>query len=228
MERNSLIFWILFIALQLCVSQSAARPNDNATFQRFENIDEVYGILQTMASAITEQNTGNITSLADDLLGRWHIFTNHHTTVFANEIIPPEEITSLIDEIEEQLGGVVELLATGNFEDALGAIESVEETLHVLKERSAIPVLLDFTGSTCKACKIMKPRLEELAPEYAERVRIVFVNVNSQKSLTKAYKIILIPTLVFITRNGEEAARHVGEMEASTIRLKLNELLEEE
>ncbi|HEX7319126.1 MAG TPA: thioredoxin family protein [bacterium] len=87
------------------------------------------------------------------------------------------------------------------------------------------PVLADFTGAQCKICKIMKARLAKIDEEYSDRVRIILVNVNTQKELTKQYQIMLIPTLVFIDRGGKEMHRNVGEMEEKAVKTKLDELL---
>ncbi len=87
------------------------------------------------------------------------------------------------------------------------------------------PILADFTGAQCKICKIMKARLKKIDEEYKDRVRIIMVNVNTQKELTKQYQIMLIPTLVFIDRRGKEVSRNVGEMEEKAVKAKLNELL---
>lgn len=37
------------------------------------------------------------------------------------------------------------------------------------------PTLVDFAGSDCKPCKLMKPMLEELEKEYRGRANIVIV-----------------------------------------------------
>lgn len=48
-----------------------------------------------------------------------------------------------------------------------------------------------------------------------------------KRDLVNKYKIMLIPTLVFISRSGEEVERHIGDMEDRTIRAKLDELMPE-
>jgi len=73
----------------------------------------------------------------------------------------------------------------------------------------------------------MKARLPNIASDYKGRIRIVFVNANKEKDLVKKYRIMLIPTLVFIGRSGEEVERHIGDMEERTIRAKLDELVTE-
>jgi thioredoxin-like negative regulator of GroEL len=73
----------------------------------------------------------------------------------------------------------------------------------------------------------MKTRLKKIASDYAGKVRIAFIDVNNKKELTKTYKIMLIPTIVFFNKAGTETCRHSGNMEEHAVRNKLDELITE-
>jgi thioredoxin 1 len=75
--------------------------------------------------------------------------------------------------------------------------------------RSQQPVLVDFWATWCPPCRAIAPSVEAVAQEYANRARVVKVNVDDNPELASRYKIKGIPTLVLIKR-GEEQDRIVG------------------
>lgn len=102
--------------------------------------------------------------------------------------------------------------------------DTLSDTLEVVKK----PVILDFTAFKCKSCKIMGKRLEAIAKEFKEKAEVKFIDVNKEKKLVKQYKIYLIPTIVFLDKDGKEVFRKVGVLEEVVIRAKLKELIKAE
>lgn len=77
----------------------------------------------------------------------------------------------------------------------------------VLKSKQL--VLVDFWATWCGPCRMIAPILDELAEEYAGRVKICKVNVDDEPALAQRYKIMSIPA-VFLFRDGEVAEKMVG------------------
>jgi thioredoxin len=67
-------------------------------------------------------------------------------------------------------------------------------------------VVIDFWGTWCQPCRTMRPHLERLADDHAERWRMVAVHVDAHPDVVDRYGVTSTPTLVFV-RGGEEVER---------------------
>lgn len=74
---------------------------------------------------------------------------------------------------------------------------------------SGEPVLVDFWAEWCGPCKQIGPALEELAGEYAGKLKIAKVNIDENPETPGKYGVRGVPTLM-VFRNGELAATKVG------------------
>ena len=64
----------------------------------------------------------------------------------------------------------------------------------------------------CIPCKAMQPVMKSIERKYAEQIKVVFYDVwkEEQKKYADQYGIKLIPTQVFLDKNGTEFFRHEG------------------
>ncbi|MFC2142570.1 thioredoxin family protein [Acidobacteriota bacterium] len=69
---------------------------------------------------------------------------------------------------------------------------------------------IELGADKCIPCKAMQPVLREIAQEYKGTIQVVFYDVWKTPKYSKDYGIQMIPTQVFIDKNGEEIFRHVG------------------
>lgn len=71
------------------------------------------------------------------------------------------------------------------------------------------PVLVDFWAEWCPPCKAMSPTIDTLAEELAADFKIVKLDVDSNPSITVAYHVRAMPTLI-IFKDGAPVDVKVG------------------
>jgi thioredoxin-like negative regulator of GroEL len=90
---------------------------------------------------------------------------------------------------------------------------------------SELPVLVEFSTSSCPACRSARPILENLAEEFEGRASIVEVNVEEEQDLGGVFQIRAVPTLVFF-KNGRAIDGVQGTPPAAILRRRLEQLSE--
>ena len=85
-------------------------------------------------------------------------------------------------------------------------------------------VLVDLYATWCTPCKALAPVLEELADKYADKIKVVKVNVDDEESIAAKLGITSMPTGIFF-KNGQTAASFVGLRSASEIEKMIEKLL---
>ena len=72
-------------------------------------------------------------------------------------------------------------------------------------------VIVDFWATWCGPCRMISPILDELEEEMADKISVVKVNVDDADEIAAQYRIMSIPTLLFI-KNGQIVDKTVGAM----------------
>lgn len=86
-------------------------------------------------------------------------------------------------------------------------IEFTDETFKA--EASQGLVLVDFWAPWCAPCREVAPIVEDLAEEYAGKVKVGKLNVDDHPEMTRSYRVMSIPT-VMLFKDGELVEQLVG------------------
>ena len=85
---------------------------------------------------------------------------------------------------------------------------------------SDVPVLIDFKAAWCGPCKQLKPILDELQAEYQGKLKVVYIDVDQNKSLADKMKISSIPLMVYY-KNGKVVMNIEGFADKNSIKKSL-------
>jgi thioredoxin 1 len=72
------------------------------------------------------------------------------------------------------------------------------------------PAIYDFGRGMCYSCIEMGKILDSVKAKYGKQVEIRLIMAEDNQAAFKQYKIMLIPTQVFLDASGKEVFRHIG------------------
>lgn len=82
--------------------------------------------------------------------------------------------------------------------------------------KSDMPVLVDYWAEWCGPCRMIAPILDEIASEYAGRLKVAKLNIDENPGTPPKYGIRGIPTLMLF-KDGNVAATKVGALSKSQL-----------
>jgi thioredoxin len=88
-------------------------------------------------------------------------------------------------------------------------VKVTDATFATEVEQSTLPVVVDLWAAWCGPCRMVAPIMEDLATEYAGRLRVGKIDVDAQTDLARAFGVSSIPMIVLM-KNGEPVSHALG------------------
>ncbi|HQT32365.1 MAG TPA: thioredoxin TrxA [Thiobacillus sp.] len=82
--------------------------------------------------------------------------------------------------------------------------------------QAGVPVLVDYWADWCGPCKMISPILDEVAKEYAGKLKVCKLNIDENQATPPKFGIRGIPTLMLF-KNGNVEATKVGALSKSQL-----------
>jgi thioredoxin 1 len=86
------------------------------------------------------------------------------------------------------------------------------------------PALYDFGRGMCIPCIEMEKILGSIKGQYGNQIEVRMIMAEKDEGMFREYKIMLIPTQVFLDASGKEVFRHIGLYPENELVAKLKEL----
>lgn len=102
-------------------------------------------------------------------------------------------------------------------------LETSDETFETDVLNSDLPVMLDLWSPGCMPCQVLGGMLRELAPEYADRVKIIKLNVSQNMQTAMKFQVRGVPTVLFF-KKGKVVDQMVGLAPMDVLRQRLDRL----
>jgi thioredoxin 1 len=88
--------------------------------------------------------------------------------------------------------------------------------------KADVPVLVDFWAEWCMPCKMIGPIVEQLADDYAGKVKIGKLDTDGNRDVPLKYGISAIPTLILF-KDGEMVKKFVGLQQKADLKAAMDE-----
>jgi len=86
------------------------------------------------------------------------------------------------------------------------------------------PVVVDFWAPWCSPCKMVSPVVEELAADYAEKLKVGKLNVDENSKTASQFGIMSIPSILFF-KEGKLVDQVIGAVPKSALKERVDKIV---
>jgi thioredoxin 1 len=77
-------------------------------------------------------------------------------------------------------------------------------------KKKPLVTFLELGAETCVPCKMMKPVMKDIQDEYKDKIDVIFHDITKDREIAKKYNVRVMPTQIFLDKDGKEFHRHEG------------------
>ena len=103
-------------------------------------------------------------------------------------------------------------------------IEFTDDNFEAEVIKSEKPVLVDFWAAWCTPCQMVSPIVEEIAKDYADRLKVGKVNVDQNSKTASQFGIMSIPSLLLF-KDGKVVDQVIGAVPKEHLKEKVDKIL---
>lgn len=103
-------------------------------------------------------------------------------------------------------------------------IELTDENFVKEVMEGGMPALVDFWAEWCMPCKMLAPTIDELAVDYAGKLKVGKMDTDNARETAMQYGISSIPTLILF-KDGEMIKKFVGLQQKADLKEAIDEAL---
>jgi len=96
-------------------------------------------------------------------------------------------------------------------------VDAPDAEFSAIADEPSIPVLVDIWAPWCGPCRMVSPALEQLATEFAGRLKLVKVNADEAPEVSRRFAVQAIPTLILM-HHGTVVDKKIGAEPAHALR----------
>jgi len=85
----------------------------------------------------------------------------------------------------------------------------IEASLSKARQEGKV-VMLELGSIGCIPCDQMQPVMQQLRDTYRGKLEVIFIDVRQDNRTGRRFRVTMIPTQVFLDKDGKEMHRHVG------------------
>lgn len=104
------------------------------------------------------------------------------------------------------------------------ALEFTDQNFQQEVIQSDKPVVVDFSAAWCGPCRQLAPIIDDLAREYAGKVKIGKVDIDQSQDVAGTYGIMAVPTVLFF-KGGNKVDSLTGFNAKAVYKAKIDSLV---
>ena len=107
---------------------------------------------------------------------------------------------------------------------ATGTVVLTEANFAQEVTSSTTPVLVDFGATWCGPCRALAPIVEQLAAEYAGRLKVATLDIDQAPGVAQKFNIMSVPTLIFF-KGGQAKDKVIGLKPKNDLKARIDKLI---